>query len=655
MASAKIDIDDGPSCPICLGQFNIPRQLPCAHSFCQSCLQSYISTMLEKDSALKQIECPMCKQVARPSRNDQPICQWASLFPANTLLQSMLPKKSIENRICDACNTEGASVLANGFCAVCEEAMCDECLKVHRKQKILKNHTIITMDELVNNPQNVMKFAEGFTCFEHDGEDIKFFCNDHNVACCGTCSFLRHKTCAKVINLREDLLNVFKQGKMDKVIGDLKNVETHLKKFYEMNESNINTLESQVTRLTNEIAEVRRKINAALDDLETRVKKEANRLSKEETVIKQEESHHCLSLMHAVRNSYAILETVSRYGIETQKFLMTEKMTSQLSFYYTQIRGKFDNTDTVNFQLEFGPLVESILSQSLCAIGKLVTIKSSNRLPLLDLQKPTKDCHVERVDVINVKDPVVTMPNYSGITLLSGNRVMLADYNNSKCILLSSSYQLISNFTLSKKPWDTTLVDNEEVAVSLLNENKIQILSIRNDDISPVRTITTKHTCCGIANAGHNNIVVTGSCDKNKYYWSLISMDGDMKSFHQFDCSGYYFNHVALDKDKTRVYVTLPGNNFLVCFDMDGNRQFTSSPDNLCWSAGVSLDRDDNIYVLGFQSGNIHQLSPGGSVLQVITAGVPQSPRGIYFDKRNNLFILTNLSDGNNLYVYQLR
>jgi hypothetical protein len=248
-----------------------------------------------------------------------------------------MPKMSNENRICDACNTEGVSVLAKGFCTVCEEALCNECLKVHRKQKVLKNHTVITMDELISNPQNVLKFADDFTCSEH-GEGIKFYCSDHKVACCSTCFFLGHKTCPKVIDLREDIPDVLKQCNAAKVIEDLKNVESHLKKFYEMTESNINTIESQVNGLTDKIAEVRRKINAALDDLETRVKEEANRLYKEESVIRQEESHHCLSLMHAVKNSYAILETVSRYGNETQKFLMTEKMTSQLSFYYSDQR-----------------------------------------------------------------------------------------------------------------------------------------------------------------------------------------------------------------------------------------------------------------------------------------------------------------------------
>ncbi|KAL3888644.1 hypothetical protein ACJMK2_001009 [Sinanodonta woodiana] len=72
MASVQIGSDDGPACPFCVGHFNAPRQLPCAHSFFQSCLQSYISSKVENNSILKQIECPLCKQVTTPTRNDQP-------------------------------------------------------------------------------------------------------------------------------------------------------------------------------------------------------------------------------------------------------------------------------------------------------------------------------------------------------------------------------------------------------------------------------------------------------------------------------------------------------------------------------------------------------------------------------------------------------
>ncbi|KAL3888178.1 hypothetical protein ACJMK2_000557 [Sinanodonta woodiana] len=150
-----------------MGLFNVPRQLPCAHTFCQSCLQSYITSKALEHEKKRCIECPVCRKIAGPFKENKLGSEWASLFPVDTVIQSMLPRKSKVDRVCDACTAEGSSVTATGFCAVCEEAMCDDCLKFHRKQKMTKAHSILAMEELLNNPKNVMQFAECFTCLDH--------------------------------------------------------------------------------------------------------------------------------------------------------------------------------------------------------------------------------------------------------------------------------------------------------------------------------------------------------------------------------------------------------------------------------------------------------------------------------------------------------
>ncbi|KAL3891424.1 hypothetical protein ACJMK2_003686 [Sinanodonta woodiana] len=93
MAAAKIETEEGPCCPICLEQFNIPRQLPCAHSFCEKCLQSHITTQAGKITELSNIKCPVCRNPAGPFIKDRPTSEWATLFPVNTVLQSIFPVK----------------------------------------------------------------------------------------------------------------------------------------------------------------------------------------------------------------------------------------------------------------------------------------------------------------------------------------------------------------------------------------------------------------------------------------------------------------------------------------------------------------------------------------------------------------------------------
>ncbi|KAL3890902.1 hypothetical protein ACJMK2_003173 [Sinanodonta woodiana] len=654
MAAAITHTEDEPTCPICLGLFNVPRQLPCAHTFCQSCLQSYITSKATEHEEIRCIECPVCRKTAGHFTHNKPTSEWASSFPVDNVIQCITPTKSKVDRVCDACSSDGSSVTATGFCVVCEEAMCDICLSVHRKQKMSKAHSILTMEELLNNPQNVMKFAEGFTCLDHE-DDLKLYCNDHKIACCGICYFESHSTCSKVIKLKDELPALLCETKTSEIIEELKKLQTHLKTFIDVNESNIRDLESQVNGLTDQIREVRTKINTALDELEMKVKTEGKIIHKEAAIKTQTENHQCWSLIHAIRNSQLLCETVHKYGIDIQKFLTAEKIKSQLPLYYSQVREKYERTDMLTVQVKFTPLLESIISLSSSDIGKLVTMNGST-LSIPGLRKPTKECQVEKVETfdVNISGNSI-VPCYSGITTLPRDRVMLVDLNNSQCILLNNSHQVVTTYKLTGKSCDICVVGDEEVAVSMHIKNTIHILSVKDVVISPVRRITTKYKCYGITAAGNGEMVVVGDCGNNKYCWSLIRDGREVIYSDQFHSSYGCYSYIALSNSKTRVYVNVSSTNSLLCFNMEGKKEYTYSPDNLKLPLGVAVDRDDNIYVVGYDSHNIHQLSSEGCILQVITTGVPQYPWAISFDNSGDTFIITNSSDQAKLYIYQLK
>ncbi|KAL3888595.1 hypothetical protein ACJMK2_000960 [Sinanodonta woodiana] len=122
--------------------------------------------------------------------------------------------------------------------------MCGDCLQVHRKQKMTRSHSVVTITELPSNPENVMKCSEGFTCSDHHGEEIKYHCKEHSVTCCGTCYFDYHKTCTSVTDLRDELPSLLKEVSPGHILDELIQVEHHLKTFSEKNESNIYNLKS---------------------------------------------------------------------------------------------------------------------------------------------------------------------------------------------------------------------------------------------------------------------------------------------------------------------------------------------------------------------------------------------------------------------------
>ncbi|KAL3888569.1 hypothetical protein ACJMK2_000935 [Sinanodonta woodiana] len=628
MATANIDENERPKCPICLDVFKTPRELPCAHTFCESCLRSYIIKEATKQPTLNEIDCPVCRQPVSPSQKHKTFQEWASLFPYNTVLQTTSSSKSKLDYICQACINESVSITAEGFCVVCKEAMCGNCIMFHKKQKLLKNHNIIPMDEISGNLQNVIKYVTRFTCSDHNENEVQFYCHDHKIACCGSCTFLHHKTCYKVVDLQTESSRPMQTTNADEIIEKLKNIEGHIKKFIGMNESSIRKLKANVQGFSKQIRELKRKINADLDALEKKVKNEGKRLIKEQMIVKQENNHICLSLLHAVRNSCINFERVNEFGTDVQKFLTAEKVTSHLEAYYKQVREKYERIDLTTVTLTLASQVESMLSMPSSDYGNLVISKSSTKLCM-------KEAHLRKIK-LGEHDSWIT-----GVTSLPGNRLILADYYAESCFLLNASYDIVACYATKTHLRDICVADDEEVALSTEGED-IHIISVRNDVISPVRTISARYCCSGVCAIGNGTIAITGNIDLNTCFWGLISTKGKEKCFHQFE-SGHGTCYIAVNESNTKFYVTVPTSDSLHCFDTCGKNQFVYKSDDLQGPSGVSVAKCGSVFVLGMNSNNIHRLSPEGFVLDIFSTIDPY-PTAVCCLTNADSFIVTHYS-----------
>ncbi|KAK3611166.1 hypothetical protein CHS0354_026574 [Potamilus streckersoni] len=428
-----------------------------------------------------------------------------------------------------------------------------------------KYSTTFSMEELKRNPENLMEVAEYATCSNHHGEDIKYYCKDHQIPCCSTCI----KTC-KVTDIEKELPVLQCNRKPDEMITDMKKIEIHLMTFMEMNES-----------------------------------------------------------------------CVDYPGVQTNM--------------KNQIIERYEKFETAIVSVEFSTIIDSILSLSVSELVKVEPLSRSIILPLTGSRSRARNCKVDVVDIIDLKAPTVDVPCYIGVTFLPGDERMLVDHDNKHCILLSSSYQFITSHKLIGDHFNVCVLDDQEVAVSLIHQNIIQILSVVDDVIRPVRMMPTKYSCNGIATAGKGEVVENWYCGNTKSEWNLNNRRGKVKYSHHYDClfSTYNtYNCVALNNRKQEcVYVSADLMDLLLCFDMDGKSLFTYKAVNLTCPRGVDVDKYDIIYVIGQSSNNIHQLSPNGSVLQVITSAVPTCPYAICIHKSKDMFVVTNFEDKTNLYL----
>ncbi|XP_070576180.1 uncharacterized protein [Ptychodera flava] len=180
------------SCAVCMDIYTDPRLLPCAHSFCRTCLFDVMKKgHPEKKSASSRLSCPSCRHEADLDKRG------VDGLPKNFLLESIVIRfketKCKEGRSsrekgvgCDICaETEGT--VAVKTCIQCGVSYCESCLRSYHPNK-----GVFTKHKLVKATKNPRQ--KDVYCPEHEDELIKMYCVKCKTPVCYLCDrFGGHK------------------------------------------------------------------------------------------------------------------------------------------------------------------------------------------------------------------------------------------------------------------------------------------------------------------------------------------------------------------------------------------------------------------------------------------------------------------------------
>ena len=125
------------SCGICLGKYNLPKVLPCLHTFCQDCLTSYVPTHS------LAVTCPICRSTSILPLEGVPGLQ--TNFFLNNLMDVVNPDLNTSHRsssasgshgqggslLCtsDSCGSDDSRAISK--CLDCDIYLCEHCEKAH--------------------------------------------------------------------------------------------------------------------------------------------------------------------------------------------------------------------------------------------------------------------------------------------------------------------------------------------------------------------------------------------------------------------------------------------------------------------------------------------------------------------------------------------
>ena len=114
---------------------------------------------------------------------------------------------------CDPCLIDDVNENAQFYCTNCDEFLCDNCTRIHRKYEATRQHQLLDRDEM---PRKKISNVQDKFCAKHDEKLIEYFCDNHDTCYCSVCVTLDHGQCG-VKNI-DDLAKRFSSSQEYKLL-----------------------------------------------------------------------------------------------------------------------------------------------------------------------------------------------------------------------------------------------------------------------------------------------------------------------------------------------------------------------------------------------------------------------------------------------------
>ena len=183
------EVKDATECPICTGVFSSPKMLPCFHTFCLKCIETYGEDKREGDT----LTCPLCRREFKIPVGG--LSKLRSNFFLERLITTVDSMSGMSNKAvdCDVCLIgKNCKEAASSFCTECQQIMCDQCSNMHGSRTISRTHHSSPLRDISSKKTMAKKQMQHF-CELHPSKEIEFHCQDCKASICGACLVTKHK------------------------------------------------------------------------------------------------------------------------------------------------------------------------------------------------------------------------------------------------------------------------------------------------------------------------------------------------------------------------------------------------------------------------------------------------------------------------------
>jgi DNA-binding beta-propeller fold protein YncE len=422
-------------------------------------------------------------------------------------------------------------------------------------------------------------------------------------------------------------------------------------------EGNLSLIGKQRQHYSDEIKQIRVKMNSHLDTIEQRIMGEL--IDVEENVKLQIENllTELSKRSDTINEIQCTLLALKEYASDLQTFLgsksievevekqekFVESLSENGSLKQLNIKCSIDNKilDLVSTITTFGSVAIETGSQT-----AVLKTEKSKQAQIMSVVEPPSLHSINDIKLTlysNIKIPKEISHKSRGCVICPNGKMLFTDRNNHKLVILNNDGTLDKEITCSP-PYsrDVTLIDDSIVAVSTSGD--IRIINI--DTKCTERVIKTTGWCYGIAY--HKGMLLW--CEGSKGLIKMeLSDDRITTLVKDVKLPGESFVTTFGDK----IFQTNHVNNRVTCYTINGEKLWEFKDESVLRRPHcVAVDNNCNIYVTSYYYKKVIVLSPDGKRWrQLLDQNDGMScPYAIYIDRTTNNILITNYNGSAFLY-----
>ncbi len=619
-------------CSLCLDTFKQPKLLPCFHVFCKSpCLEKLVT----KDG--RSLTCPTCRHIVPLS--DRGVAGLQSDFHIDHLfeIQDAFNKAEDDNDTnCGSCEDGKAT----GYCNDCGDFLCDECQAAHKKMKYLRSHKLISLDELKAQVTSLVPPKKAVPhCPKHSENALKIYCDTCSTLICMDCTIRLHKD--HNYDLVADVLTKHKE----ELVSSLKPVK---EKLYSVQRA-LKDFDTRSKAIHDQRAAIETNIHKEIDEQHRLLDQRRAKLVGELEILTQQKLKDLAAQRDKVEITHVKLTSCLEYtegGLKTGTDGEVLKMKSSVVKRVKQISSDFNPNaiqPETKADMELITKGKEPLQQ---ACRYFLEIDHSGSFSLENSHTTgdgLKGATTGESNTVSFQAMTKKNKKFKDKIDLQAELVRIESKEILKCEVIEQQHDQhkINYHPMKRGKHDLHITVNGDAVRG--SPFPIAVAPSPQSFVKPSRVVQGVNTPRGTVSNSKGQLVVVES---NGTTVSVLTPEGEkIRTFGQLNNA----HGVTVDKDDN-IYVVDCGNNRVNKFSSDGefvaavgspgsgNLQF-SSPIGICYNR-----RDNNLYVPDQSNHRIQVLSTELKFVRCFGTpgngnGQLQQPLYATFDSANNLYV----------------